>query len=257
MDESMYKIMVINSKGGCGKTTIATNLAAYYADQGLRTVIFDYDAQGSSMQWVRARDESLPEIHCVAACRNSRDGVTRTWQLRVPEGTERVIFDTPAGIAGQELADLVRRVDSIIVPVQPSPIDIHACSHFIRDLLLVGKIRRLNVRVGVVANRVRERTHGFSILGRFLDSLNIPFIATLRDTQNYVKVAERGIGIHELDAPFIGRDLAQWAVLLQWLEGHEADDAPIGEQSAAEVLAAASARAPIREGARQHNAALG
>ena len=194
----MYKIMVINSKGGCGKTTIATNLAAYYADQGLRTVIFDYDAQGSSMQWVRARDESLPEIHCVAACRNSRDGVTRTWQLRVPEGTERVIFDTPAGIAGQELADLVRRVDSIIVPVQPSPIDIHACSHFIRDLLLVGKIRRLNVRVGVVANRVRERTHGFSILGRFLDSLNIPFIATLRDTQNYVKVAERVIGLMAL-----------------------------------------------------------
>ena len=106
----MYRIMVINSKGGCGKTTIATNLAAYYADQGLRTVIFDYDAQSSSVQWVRSRDASLPEIHCVAACRNSREGVTRTWQLRVPEGTDRVIFDTPAGIAGQELADLVRRV---------------------------------------------------------------------------------------------------------------------------------------------------
>lgn len=253
----MYRIMVINSKGGCGKTTIATNLAAYYADQGLRTVIFDYDAQSSSVQWVRSRDASLPEIHCVAACRNSREGVTRTWQLRVPEGTDRVIFDTPAGIAGQELADLVRRVDSIIVPVQPSPIDIHACSHFIRDLLLVGRVRRLDVRVGVVANRARERTHGFSVLGRFLANLNIPFIATLRDTQNYVKAAEQGVGIHELDAPFIGRDLEQWAVLLRWLEGRDDQGVAPAQQGAAQVLAAASHTTQMHEGVGQRNAALG
>lgn len=223
----MRKIMVINSKGGCGKTTIATNLAGYYAQHGLRPVIFDYDPQGSSLQWIATRGEDHAEVHGVAAFGNSRDGVTRTWQLRVPPDTDRVIFDTPAGINGQELADLVRRVDVILVPVQPSPIDIHACSHFVRDLLLVGKIRRLNVRVGVVANRARERSHGFSILGRFLSSLNIPFVATLRDTQNYVKAAECGIGIHELDAPFVKRDLDQWDSLLDWVERDAiADDGP-------------------------------
>lgn len=219
----MRKIMVINSKGGCGKTTIATNLAAYYAHNGLKTVIFDYDPQGSSLQWIKTRESDREEIHGVPAYRGARDGVTRTWQLRVPTDTDRVIFDTPAGIQGQDLVDLVKRVDVILVPVQPSPIDIHACSHFIKDLLLVGKIRKLNVRVGVVANRARERTHGFSILGRFLKSLHIPFIATLRDTQNYVKAAENGIGIHELEAPFIQRDVDQWMSLVQWVEDEVVD----------------------------------
>lgn len=219
----MRKVMVINSKGGCGKTTIATNLAAYYARNGLKTVIFDYDPQGSSLQWIRTRDAERGEIVGVPAYRGARDGVTRTWQLRVPQDTDRVIFDTPAGIHGQDLVDLVKRVDVILVPVQPSPIDIHACSHFIKDLLLVGKIRKLNVRVGVVANRARERTHGFFILGRFLKSLHIPFIATLRDAQNYVKAAENGVGIHELDAPFIQRDIEQWSSLVEWVEDDVVD----------------------------------
>ncbi|MGB0721867.1 MAG: AAA family ATPase [Gammaproteobacteria bacterium] len=220
----MRRIMVINSKGGCGKTTIASNLAAYYASQGKRTVLFDYDPQGSSLQWVRSRSPERFPVHGVPAYRGARDGVTRTWQLRVPTGSERVILDTPAGVGGQELADLCQRVHAIVVPVQPSPIDIHACSHFVRDLLLVGKVRTLNVRVAVVANRVRERTHGFSILERFLGSLNIPFITSLRDAQNYVKAAEQGIGIHELDAPFVQRDIDQWAPLLEWIESAPEED---------------------------------
>lgn len=158
------------------------------------------------------------EIHGVAAHKGAGAGVTRTFQLRIPPGTERVIMDTAAGIHGQELVEMVRGVDAIIVPVQPSPIDIHACSRFVADLLLVGKVRSLNVPVAVVANRARQRSHGFMILKRFLKTLKIPFITSLRDSQNYVKAAEAGVGIHELDAPFVKRDIDSWAPLADWLD---------------------------------------
>ena len=193
----MHRIVVTNAKGGCGKSTVATNLAAYLSKVGL-VALFDYDSQGSSTHWLRLRGELDPSIHGVAAHRKPANGVTRSFQLRIPPDTQYTISDTPAGMSGPELAKMVQQADTIIIPVLPSPIDIHAAANFVRDLLLVGKARAYNVQIGVVANRVRQNTVMYKQLRQFLRSLNIPFITALRDTQNYAKASHLGIGIHEL-----------------------------------------------------------
>ena len=211
--------MVVNAKGGCGKTTIATNLASYYAAHKRYAALLDYDPQGSSMQWLASRSNEHFPIHGVAAFRKPTSGMTRSWQLRLPAETERLILDAPAGIHGMPLIDLVREADTIIIPVLPSPIDIHAASHFVKDLLLVAKVRARSIRVGVVANRVRKNTKVFLSLQRFLNSLNIPFVAYLRDTQNYVQSSEEGMGVSEWQAHKIRQDRAQWERLVRWVEG--------------------------------------
>lgn len=219
----MRRIIILNSKGGCGKTTIATNLASYYASRELATTLFDYDPQGSSMRWLSTRSDKYQPIHGVAAYQRARADVTRSWQRRVPPGTERTIVDAPAGITGHMLLDYVTEVDVILIPVLPSPIDIHAASRFIQDLLLVGKVRARDIRVGVVANRVKENTLVFKALERFLVSLRLPFVAQLRDSQHYVRAAERGIGIHDLEDNRVKRDKRQWNGLINWIEP-KADD---------------------------------
>lgn len=213
-DARLRRILVVNSKGGCGKTTLATNLASFYACRGDMPALFDYDPQGSSTQWLSLRARE-PAIHGVAAYRRS-SGQTQAFQMRVPEATRRIILDAPAGVTGPDLIDLVRRVDVILIPVQPSPFDMHAAAHFIRDLLLVGRVRAHAVRVGVVANRVRSNTHVYKSLLRFLKSLDIPFVARLRDTQNYVKAARDGLGAHELSSARI--ELADWTRIVDWIE---------------------------------------
>ena len=128
-----------------------------------------------------------------------------------------MIYDAPAGVSGKDLTALVKRAETIIIPVLPSPIDIRAASHFIRDLLLVGKVSRNQTKIAVVANRVRENTLVYHKLEKFLSSLKIPFIATLRDTQNYIRAEERGLGIFELAPSLVEQDVAQWEPLLKWL----------------------------------------
>lgn len=221
LSQRIRRVLVVNAKGGCGKTTIATNLASYYAAHKRHAALLDYDPQGSSMQWLASRAEEHFPIHGVAAFRKPTAGMTRTWQMRLPAETERMILDAPAGIHGMPLIDLVREADTIIVPVLPSPIDIHAASHFIKDLLLVAKVRARSIRVGVVANRVRKNTKVFLSLQRFLDSLHIPFVAYLRDTQNYVQSSEDGLGVSEWQAHKIRHDRAQWDKLVRWVDGED------------------------------------
>lgn len=213
----MHRILVLNAKGGCGKTTIATNLAAYYASQGLVTALLDYDPQGSSMKWLSMRDEERPAIHGVSAFQRRKDQ-TLAYQMRLPAGAERIIIDAPAGVAGLALAEYVRRVDTILVPVLPSAIDIHAAAHFIQDLLLVGKVRAVGTRLAVVANRVRPNTLAFGDLERFLSALSLPFVASIRDSQSHVRAAERGLCIHELEPSRSKKDRECWEPLLAWLD---------------------------------------
>lgn len=169
------------------------------------------------MQWLTLRGEEQPKIHGIAAQRPVTGGATRSWLLRPPPGSERVILDAPAGVHGQQLIELMREVDTLLIPVLPSPIDIHAASQFIRELLLVARVRARNIRVGVVANRVRENTLVYQALERFLASLQIPFAGRLRDTQNYVHAAAAGIGIHDLKRRNEA-DREQWESLLRWLD---------------------------------------
>ena len=215
----MQRILVINSKGGCGKTTVATNLASYFSSHHLETALLDFDPQGSSMRWLNQRPQSGSSIYGVhVASRKNNTGVTRSFQMRVPPETERMIIDAPAGVSGHELNDLIHLVDTIIVPVLPSSIDIYAVTRFIEELLVVGKVRQRGVNVAVIANRVKKNTITYKSLERFLKSLKLPFVTTLRDTQNYIHAAERGIGIHEMWDKRTDSDKAQWRPLIRWLE---------------------------------------
>lgn len=216
--DSLNKIVILNPKGGCGKSTLATNLAAFYAQQGARPAIMDYDPQGSTMAWLRRRPADLPEIHGIAAYKRTMTA-TRSWQLRVPSETRNVLVDSPAGINHDELRELTRDATTILVPVLPSLMDIDAASRCIADLLLVAKVNRNEHKLAVVANRTRKNTKSFSRLMRFLDSLGIPIIAVLRDSQNFVHAAERGIGLHEMPASRVREDREQLERIARWLDG--------------------------------------
>jgi len=211
----------MNTKGGCGKTTVATNLASYCISQGHATDLFDYDTQGSSTQWLKARGQDLPTIRGVAAHKPPQAGVTRSWQLRILQQTRYVIQDTPAGHVGFDLVDRVNESDIILIPVLPSAIDIHSTANFIRDLLLVGKARANNKPIAIIANRTRVRTRSLDTLERFLRNLDIPVIAHIRDTQNYVRAAERGVGVCELAERAALRDAEPWANILDWIQQYD------------------------------------
>jgi len=208
----------MNTKGGCGKTTVATNLASYCASQGYGVALFDYDRQASSIRWLKERKPNRPPIHGVAAFEQPRDGTTRAWQMKVPDDTRYIISDTPAGYALVDIEDRVAEADVILIPVLPSSIDIHSTADFIRDLLLVGKARAHNTRLAIVTNRTRIRTKSVDKLERFLNKLNIPVIARIRDTQHYVKAVEDGVGIHESNDREVQKDTDTWAGLLDWLD---------------------------------------
>ena len=149
----MQKIVLLNPKGGSGKTTLAINLASFFAVQGLQPTLMDMDPQGSSMRWLSKRTPQQPCIHGVAGySRDSR--VTRSFALRIPQESQRVIVDTAAATEAQRLPELTRDATAVLVPVLPSDIDIHAAAKCISDLLLVAKIHRSQQRIGVIANRV-------------------------------------------------------------------------------------------------------
>lgn len=212
----MQRIVVLNPKGGSGKTTIATNLAACYAANGERPALMDLDPQASSVRWLRKRPTEAAPIHGIAAFERSAT-VTRSWQTRIPAECGVVVIDTPAAIDPLALPDLTRGADAVLVPAMPSEIDIHATAKCIADLLLVAKIRRSQRRIAIVANRVRNNTRVSQSLMRFLKSLDIPLIATLRDTQSYVRSAEIGLGIYEMPRWQVQQDLTHWQEVLAWL----------------------------------------
>ena len=214
----VQRITIINVKGGCGKTTIATNLASAYARLNMNTTLLDFDPQGSSMYWLKARPSQLPGLHGIAAYRHKGAAVTRSFLLRLPQQTQRAIIDTPAGLSGLDLIDQLRGTDTILIPVLPSSIDIHATADFIRDLFLIAKVRPQHTRLCIVCNRVKANTVAFRSLERFLKALDIPVIASLRETQNYVTSSEQGLGVHELDSRSNKQDIEAWQQLINWLE---------------------------------------
>jgi chromosome partitioning protein len=221
----MQRIVVLNPKGGSGKTTIAINLASYLASLGHAPVLMDFDPQGSSVRWVKKRKPTQPPIHVIAAFEKDTR-TTRAFQLRVPQVTTHVIVDTPAALEARQLPEMTRDADKVLVPVLPSDIDIHTCSRCIRDLLLVGKIRREDDRIGVIANRVRRNTLTYQSLIRFLHTLGIPIVATIRDSQNYVRAAELGVGVHEMKSYVAHDDVEQWLPLVDWLARPRGQQAP-------------------------------
>lgn len=231
--------LVINSKGGCGKTTVATNLASYFAANGMATALMDYDSQGSTMNWVRLRPQHLGKIHAANAA-PQKTGL-RTLGMHVPAGTQQLVIDAPAGVCGLTLQELLARAHCILIPVAPSAIDIHATANFIRDLLLTGKVRANNIRLGVVANRVRKANPVYQPLERFLNSLNLPLLARLSDSEVYVAAAETGVGIFEMEFADSATERAQFLPIAEWV-----DRVPVAPAARPVPLVAAGSRPGLR-----------
>ena len=205
----MRHIMVLNAKGGCGKSTLATNIASYFATEGASVALADYDPQRSSLDWIDRRPENRPKIAAVAAY---KDGLRR-----VPRGADIVVSDAPARSHGKELVDLVKHAETVVVPVLPSTIDIQATTTFLKELQGLGKVQRKQAKVGALANRVRDNTLIFDDLDEYLTKARVPYIAALREAQNYVRAYTRGLGIFELPEYLAWPDWDEWAPLTAWL----------------------------------------
>ena len=214
---NLHRIVVLNPKGGSGKTTLAFNLAGYLATTGRKVAVIDMDRQGSSTRWLHNRSSERPKIVGISVS-DSDHGATRNQCIVVPEDIEYVVVDAPAGLPDDRLIDYTCGAHAILVPVLPSDLDIHAASRLISDLLLKAQVSRRNGRLGVVANRVKERTIAYRQLRRFLSRLSITVVGHIRDSQNYTRAAVNGLCIHEMPPSRVGKDLAQWEAVTQWLE---------------------------------------
>ena len=158
-------VLVANAKGGCGKTTLATNLAAWFANRGKCTALMDFDVQGSATYWMKLRPESAEPIAGIAAYGDTGNHETRNFRLRVPRDVERVVVDSPAGLSGTDLYHRISDANLIIIPILPSPIDIHSAAAFIREIQMTGRLREQNKQLLVVANRVRPSEQLFGRSG--------------------------------------------------------------------------------------------
>ena len=206
----MRHIMVMNAKGGCGKSTLATNIAAYFADEGYAVALADYDPQRSSIDWLERRPSNRAQVASVEAY---NDGLRHA-----PRNADILVIDAPARSHGKELADLVKHAETIVVPILASPIDMQASDRFIKELKALGKVDRKDVKIGVVANRVRENTLIFEELDEYLASAKVPYLAALREAQNYIRAYTRGLGIFELPEYLAWPDWEQWEPLTKWLK---------------------------------------
>lgn len=203
----MPVIVVANPKGGVGKSTLATQLAGCLAHAGHAVMLGDVDRQQSARQWLALRPPQLPPI--------------RGWDVasddlvRPPRGTTHVVLDTPAGLHGKRLDAVLRIADRLLIPLQPSLFDIQATHAFVAQLR--AHKRAASLRLGLVGMRVREGTRASEQLHHYLQTLQLPVVAELRDTQNYIQLAARGLTLWDVAPSRVERDLAQWQPLLAWL----------------------------------------
>lgn len=207
----MKSFLIANPKGGSGKSTLATNLAGYFAQAGRQVMLGDTDRQHSAREWLNIRPLVLPPI--------SGWTVEKDEPLRPPKGTTHVVLDTPAGLHGKALEKVLRRVNRVIVPVQPSLFDILATRDFLEILLQEKAVRKEHTFVAVVGMRVDPRTRAAGELERFLSSWDLPVLSHVRDSQLYVQLAANGMTLFDLPPSRAGRDLEQWRPILDWAEG--------------------------------------
>ena len=204
----MRAVLVANPKGGAGKTTLATNLSGYFANKGKKTTLCDLDRQQSSLRWMAFRDPALAAITGYFAGNQI--------SLNLPKEADWVVVDAPAGLQGYKLSDYLRTVDKVIVPLVPSVFDMAATEDFLNSIR--SEIRGQRVKVGIVAMRVDPRTRAAGMLEEFLKHVDIPIVAYLRNTQNYVNVAAAGATVFDPPRARHKRDLEQWAPLVEWIE---------------------------------------
>jgi len=206
----MPVIVVANPKGGVGKSTLASNIAGLFASRGHRVMLGDVDRQQSARRWLAQRPETLPRIEGWDVDKDV---------VRPPKGVSHVVMDTPAGLHGKKLGVVHQLADRIIVPLQPSLFDIQATYDFIHELREVERESGRKVQIGMVGMRAREGLLSVAQLHQFLGELGVPVLGLVRDTQNYVQLAARGLTIWDVAPGRVQRDLAQWEPIAHWLLG--------------------------------------
>lgn len=207
---AVKSFLIANPKGGAGKSTLATNLAGYFAQSGRQVMLGDTDRQQSARAWLKIRSAVLPAI--------SGWSVEKDQPLRPPRNATHVVLDTPAGLHGKALEKVLRQVGRVIVPVQPSLFDILATRDFLDALLAEKAVRKERAFVAVVGMRVDPRTRAAHELERFLASCGLPVLSHLRDSQLYVQLAANGMTVFDLPPERVERDLEQWRPILDWAE---------------------------------------
>jgi len=205
----MRAILVANPKGGCGKTTLAVNLAGMLARRGRKTLLWDLDRQRSSFEWLALRSEDLPEISRLDAGYDDR---------RIPRGDSWLVMDTPAGLHGKNLAHAIKPSHKVLVPIQPSLFDMAAAQDFLALLAEEKAVRKHKTFIGIVGMRVDARTRAALTLETFLRQFDLPVITFLRDTVLYANAALSGKSIFDLPPSQIERDVEQWQPLIDWIE---------------------------------------
>ena len=203
----MPVIVVANPKGGVGKTTLATNLAGYLASRGHAVMLGDVDRQQSSRTWLDHRPAGLPKI---SAWETAQGDI-----VRPPKGTTHVVLDTPAGLHGKRLDEVMKLADKVLIPLQPSIFDIHATHDFIAELL--AHRRSDKVQIAVVGMRTREGTISTDQLRIFLQGVSVPLLGFLRDTQNYVHLAAHGLTLWDVASTRFQGDREQWEPITIWV----------------------------------------
>lgn len=204
----MPVFLVANPKGGVGKSTIATNLAGYFARRGLRAMLGDLDRQQSSLTWLRLRPRSLPKIETWDVDENN--------VMRPPPGVTHAVVDTPSALRGHLLRDALKAADRVIVPLLPSLFDIYATQRFLDKLADKGMLKDEG-RIGVLGMRVDQRTRAAEQLQRFVEGLGLPVLGFLRDTQIYVQIAALGATLWDVAPGRVEKDLEQWRSLIDWV----------------------------------------
>ncbi|HMG78059.1 MAG TPA: ParA family protein [Xanthobacteraceae bacterium] len=207
----MLKVLVASSKGGAGKTTIATNLAAHYAVEGKNTVLVDADRQGSSQRWAEKRAGMTSPVLGLS-------GLRRDWPRHIPDDAERVVVDSPAGIRSAEVGEFLDSVDAVIVPILPSAIDLEAAEPFLAELADLPRIKRGKVPVALVANRLKPWTNASQQALDAIKRFPFPIVAELRDTQGYVLASELGKSIFDYNSEVVRSHQDDWGKLLRWLK---------------------------------------
>jgi chromosome partitioning protein len=215
--DDLLKIVVLNPKGGCGKTTLATNLASLYAVRGPAPTLVDGDPQGFSTRWLEKRPADRPPIHGIRLDSLDFSAAAPPVPSGHPESST-VIVDLPAAIPHDRLHAFSYLADNVLLPILPSDVDIYSATRLIAELLLDAQLDRREQKLAIVANRVRSTTKSYQMLMRFLGSLRIPLIATLRDSQNFVQASAGGLGVCELPPHKVETERAQLNAIVAWLD---------------------------------------
>ncbi len=209
----MLKVLVASSKGGAGKSTLATNLAGYYSVGGNNTVLVDADRQGSGLAWCKKRAQ---QEHAVLGL----PGTRRDWPRQLPGDADRVVVDSPAGITAAEVERLLDTVHAVLVPILPSAIDLEATEPFLRELAALDRIRGGKVAVGLVANRLKPWTHASQLAVEEMRRFPFPLVARLRDTQGYVLANALGKSLFDYHSEIVRSHQHDWRGLFRWLRKH-------------------------------------